>query len=123
MIMMSVVVSVSVIVIRVGIDMLFSNKQKTNKQRIMNHEDYAPTILVYHHLTIPGKQERKKKENQKKKSQIYPTFVLTCCLLYYILFPTYNLLYPYPYQVYTTLNLFIILCGGLQLNVDLCTYG
>ena len=69
MIMMSVVVSVSVIVIRVGIDMLFSNKQKTNKQRIMNHEDYAPTILVYHHLTIPGKQERKKKENQKKKKK------------------------------------------------------
>lgn len=67
--MMSVVVSVSVsvIVIRVGIDMLFSNKQKTNKQRIMNHEYYAPTILVYHHLTIPGKQERKKGKPKKKK--------------------------------------------------------
>lgn len=89
MIMMSVVVSVSVIVIRVGIDMLFSNKQKTNKQRIMNHEDYAPTILVYHHLTIPGKQERKKKENQKKKKSNIPN--LCPNLLSIILYPLSHL--------------------------------
>lgn len=87
MIMMSVVVSVSVIVIRVGIDMLFSNKQKTNKQRIMNHEYYASTILVYHHLTIPGKQERKKGK-PKKKSNI-PTLCPT--LLSIILYPLSHL--------------------------------
>ena len=88
--MMSVVVSVSVsvIVIRVGIDMLFSNKQKTNKQRIMNHEYYAPTILVYHHLTIPGKQERKKGKPKKKKSNI-PTLCPT--LLSIILYPLSHL--------------------------------
>ena len=37
----------------------------------MNHEDYAPTILVYHHLTIPGKQERKKRKTKKKKKVKY----------------------------------------------------
>ena len=70
---MSVVVTVivTVIVIRVGIDLLFSNKQKSHKQRIMNHEDYAPPPpFRVPPSYYPGKA--KKNNPQKKVKYTHP---------------------------------------------------